>query len=111
MYVEIRPEAESAESTSILNKFQNIMIMLAGCQDKMMFPSSMYFALVFSCRQASTTVISCRATFVILNRLSDSMCAKTLSFTSLCDVCCTEWSSQIWLNQVAGHLVGSLHTG
>ena len=76
LYVEIHPEVESAGPSSIVNKFQNILIMLVGRQDTndalflnvfLRIFTLFMPTLVFSCGQASTKVISCRATFVILN--------------------------------------------
>ena len=88
--------------------FQNILIMLVGRQDtnnaaflnvflriflsRTKIRPSVFFmrTLAFSCRQASTMVISA-ATFIFLN--TNWLDVYKHSVTSFCGMCCTEWWS------------------
>ena len=108
-----------------LLKFQNILIMLIGRRDtnnahvvnvflrifrKRYWVSNKILAitlatLAFSCRQASVKVIS-KPT---LSSLTHTMCTKTLLLLSVACVVLND-GLLIWLNQVAGRLVGPLHT-
>ena len=61
--------------------------------------------LAFSCRQASTKAIS----EPTLSSLAQTVCTKTLLLLSVACVA-LNGGLLIWLNLVAGRLVGPLHT-
>ena len=116
-----------------LLKFQNILITLLGSQDTnnalfldlflSIFRKTYWVKRIpnknfghhffmptfaFSCRQASTKVIS----EPTLSSLTQTMCTKTLLPISVACVLLNVPNDglRIWLNLVAGRLVGPLHT-